>query len=567
MVTDPAIELAAFDRRAPNLVALLLAHLRARAGRVAVLILLALLLAGVAVLPPVLVGRLVDVALAGGVGSGAILGVTGAIALAALADAGLTLARRRLAIRNEMAMRASAARARFQASVRLPLPAFGGGNEAALIRSFDDLDAVVEFLAGRALDLFAELAVIAGYAVLLLAVDARLALVFFLLASGGLGTSVLLGRATRRAADNWLPLRDRRFGFIVEALTSMLTIKTLGAHGQMAAPFGREQDSEQAGMHAWRERMALADAATRFWAVATPAVGTATGVLMLVAGQLSAGSLVLFLSVSGGLVAALSAAHALVQELHQARASLGRMRALTGAAPEVLGDTENAMPAEAALRGERLRFTHAGSATPTLDGLELAIRPGEHVAIVGRSGEGKTTLAHVLARLLEAEAGDIGLGDGASGGLDAHRRAVLLVPHEIAVFSASLRENVRLWDSGVDDAAVRAALERAGLGTLLAQFADGLETELGARGNPLSAGQRQRLGLARMFLRRPAVLILDEATSALDARTEREVLDNVREYMRGRIVIAITHREAVAASFDRVLRMRGGRLEDAGVPD
>ena len=91
----------------------------------------------------------------------------------------------------------------------------------------------------------------------------------------------------------------------------------------------------------------------------------------------------------------------------------------------------------------------------------------------------------------------------------------------------------------------------------------GLDAPLGTHGNPLSAGQQQRLGLARVFTRRPEVLILDEATSAMDALTEREVLDNVRTFMRGRVLIVITHRDAVAARFDRVLRVEHGRVVEA----
>jgi ATP-binding cassette, subfamily B, bacterial len=165
-----------------------------------------------------------------------------------------------------------------------------------------------------------------------------------------------------------------------------------------------------------------------------------------------------------------------------------------------------------------------------------------------------------------ARGGQILLDGVAAGAMpvDCHRRRVLLVPHAVEVFSASVRDNVRLWDPGLTDADVSAALARAQLAETVAAFPDGLNTILGARGNPLSDGQRQRLNLARIFLRSPDILILDEATSALDIETEQEVLAQVRDFMRGRVLIVITHREHVAARFDRIVRMDRGRVAAAG---
>jgi len=559
MSARPTITL---ENRSTGLYGLVARFVSLRRRRVAALLALALLLAGLAVVPPVLVARIVDAAVENRASFQIVFVAGTGIAILALCDALLTLARRRLTAATELAVRDEAATAHFRKATRLPLPAYSGGNEAALIRSFDDLDSIVEFVASHSVDLLAQLLIIAGYITLMLVVDWQMAAVYLALAGLGLAHSIWLARAVQRSADRWLPLRDSRFSHIVECITSMLTIKTLSAHAQLPIPFRTEQDAEQKALQDFRHRRIAADAASRFWAIATPGIGTAVGVALLVDGQLSAGSLVLFLSVSAGLVGALSSVHQLLQELHHARASLERMHDLTDLEPEPLNDAEGLSVTPIHGAGvKHLNFTHAGGARQTIANLSMSVARGEHIAIVGPSGEGKTTLAHLFARLIGPESGAIDIGDPSPLPLDDHRRAVLLVSQAPTVFGASLRENVRMWNENVSDEAVHDALARADLGSLTHASANSLDTMLGAKGNPLSAGQRQRLGIARVFLRRPEILILDEATSAMDTETESRVLGHLREFMHGRTMLVITHREAVAATFDRVLRMRDREIQ------
>ncbi|MSP03422.1 MAG: ABC transporter ATP-binding protein [Acetobacteraceae bacterium] len=535
-------------------------HFRTSAWRVAGLAALSLLLAASAVLPSIVIARAVDAAIGGRLDAWAALIAGGGIAILAAWDAGLTLARRRLAIVTEIGVRGRAAKEHFRACVRLPMRDYAGGNEAALIRSFDDLDRVVEFVASRSVELLAEALIAAAAVTVMLWVEWPLALVFILLAVLSLATATRLSQAAKESLDAWLPVRDSRFGYIVECVTSMLTIKTLSAHAHVVRPFLREQELEQERLRDWRNRTALAESVTRFWGMAVPGIGIVCGAIMLIGGALTAGELLLFLSLSSGLGGALGALQSHLREWQEARAALARMRSLGIGMPEALEDEAVDAPTTPYLRIDSLGFRHLGARQDTLDDLRLDIAAGEHVAIVGRSGEGKTTLAHLLARLHDLARGTIAVGEGPAMTLDRHRRAVLLVPHVTAVFNASLRDNVRLWDETVDDAAVWRALDLAELRVQAAAWEGGLDAPLGSRGNPLSAGQQQRLGLARAFTRRPSVLILDEATSAMDRLTETDVLRNVRAFMRGHVLIVITHREAVAATFDRVLRVERGHV-------
>jgi len=550
-----------------SLAGLVAANLASRPGRIAILLLSTIALAVFAILPPVIVARIVDEAVEGRATAYSAMIAMIAVAVLAVFDAALTLFRRRITIATEIAVREERASSHFKTMTRLPMMAYGAGNEAALIRSFDELDTVVEFVTGQAVDLAAQTLIALSYILLMLVVDWRMAAVFVGLSLLGLVHSIWHATAMQKAADRWLPLRDRRFGFIVECITSMLTIKSLSAHTHLRGPFEREQATEQAALRDFRNRRSDGDAVSRFWTVATPGIGTAFGVVLLASNQLTAGSLVLFLSVSATLVGTLSQIHQHLQSLHEARASLQRMRHVTREQPELLLDRVRSRPGTpVTVTAEDVTFRHAAAGHDVLRNVSLRLEPGRHVAMVGVSGVGKTTLAHLLARLLEPASGRISV-DGRSCDLDEHRRTVVLVPHTVAIFSTTLRENVRLWDESFDDGTVSDALRLAGLESLEKDDPAGLDTLLGAHGNPLSAGQRQRIGLARAFLRKPNALILDEATSALDAQTEHVVLGNLRAQMKHGTLLVITHRDAVAASFDRVVRMQdGGIVEQEGPP-
>ena len=527
-------------------------------SRVLLQVILALMLAGLALLPPVLIGSLIDRVIAGTMDMRLAWVATVAVFALAALDGALTWARKRKAVANEISLRAAVAGAHFRSCMRLPASEFQQGNHLFLIRSFDDLDNVVEVIAGSSVEIFTNAAVFTAYAVLMLVTDLRLGTILLALAVLSLATSIVTTRASRLACENWLPVRDARFSHVVECVTSMPTIKTLGAHTSVAGPFSRQQAAEDSALSRYRSRLALADAARRFWSVAAPGIGAVAGMLLVIDGSLTAGAFVMFLAIVPGFSGILSALHSEAEKLGHASAALTRMRQVASADQELLSEgtvSRSAVDPVTRLELRNLGFRHRDSALDTLTGIDMSVLAGEHVAIMGPSGRGKTTLNALLARLHEPQDGEIVIdGDPVTASdLSEHRRRLLLLPHSIAVFSASLRENVRLWDEDISDDLAIAALERAQLGLAPALFPEGLDTVLGERGNPLSAGQRQRLGLARVFLRKPAILIVDEATSSLDHETEQAVLTNLRQHMAGRILLFVTHRRQIADTLDRIV--------------
>ena len=209
-----------------------------------------------------------------------------------------------------------------------------------------------------------------------------------------------------------------------------------------------------------------------------------------------------------------------------------------------------------------------GRGSEDLEGIDIEIPPGQVVAVVGASGSGKSTLADLLTRQLDPDAGRVLLDghDLRSLSLADLRRHVALVEQDPFIFHAAVADNVRYARPGATDAEVEYALEAAGLAQLVGSMPNGTETVVGERGKRLSAGERQRLAIARAFLADPAVLVMDEATGALDPSSEAAVLEGYDRVMRGRTTLLITHRRDLARRADRIVVIDDGRISEDGPP-
>jgi ATP-binding cassette subfamily B protein len=201
-----------------------------------------------------------------------------------------------------------------------------------------------------------------------------------------------------------------------------------------------------------------------------------------------------------------------------------------------------------------------------LRGVDLEVEPGRTVAIVGPTGSGKTTLVMLIPRLYDVNEGAV-LVDGADvREVDpaSLRREVAVVSDDAFLFSASLRDNIAYAYPEAGDDEVVAAAQRAGLGGLLDDLPDGLDTIVGERGLTLSGGQRQRVAIARALLAEPRILILDDATSSVDATTESQIKSALGEVMEGRTTFVIAHRLSTIALADEVVVLEEGRVAARG---
>jgi len=217
---------------------------------------------------------------------------------------------------------------------------------------------------------------------------------------------------------------------------------------------------------------------------------------------------------------------------------------------------------------DNVGFTYAGRDQPVLEGINLSIPVGSRIALVGRTGSGKTTLAHIILGLYTPSSGELCL-DGiplTAEEMPAWQANCALVPQDIRLLDTSVRENIAFGHSGddIDDDEVWNALAAAQFDDVVSQMPYGLYTMIGENGVKLSGGQRQRLSLARAFYRKASVLILDEATSALDNKTEHEVMQALDIIGRRCTTIVIAHRLSTVRKCDQVFEVSEGRIKASG---
>ncbi len=231
----------------------------------------------------------------------------------------------------------------------------------------------------------------------------------------------------------------------------------------------------------------------------------------------------------------------------------------------VLGEATPLQTCQGAVTFEHVSFTYRGR-EETIRDFDLVINPGETVALVGRSGSGKTTVARLLLRYFDVHSGCIRVDGVDIRTLDPHvlRGHIGIVSQEVEVFSGTIAENIRYGRPDATDEEVIEAAKLAAIHDFIQSLSNAYETEIGERGIDLSGGQRQRIGIARAILRNPAILIFDEATSHLDSQSEKEIQGALERVRRDRTMIVIAHRLSTTMSADRIIVLDNGVVVEQG---
>ena len=359
---------------------------------------------------------------------------------------------------------------------------------------------------------------------------------------------------------------------VEESVSGVRVVKGFGAESVQRARLRVEADDlYDASITATRVRAAFLpglDALPQLGLVAVLAYGGH----QVIDGHLSLGSLVAFNVYILMLIWPLRTLGMILAQAQRAVASAERVHEVLAAEPRIVDEPDAAPlpPGAGDLVFRGVTFAYPGGAVaPVLAGFDLHVRAGESVALVGPTGCGKTTVARLIPRFYDIDAGSIEIDGADVRRVPLHdlRRAVGIVFEDTFLFNDTVGANITFAEPEADMARIERAARLAGAHDFIITLPDGYATEIGERGFSLSGGQRQRLAIARAILADPRILILDDATSSVDASTEQEIKGALREVMQGRTTFVIAHRLSTIALADEIAVLEHGRLAARGTHD
>ena len=441
-----------------------------------------------------------------------------------------------------------------------------------LSRLTNDVGAIQTSLTGNLLTFAQQVVMLIGAVTLVIVTEWRLAGIVLLAVPPIILAGAFFGRRLQRLSGEAQAALGVTTTVLEETLAGVRTVKAFGREGYEIARYGRSvEETFAVAMRRTRVRSVFGPTITLF------ALLTLTGVLIFGArqvanGELSPGALVsalLYMTMVAGSIGGLTGVYA---QLREASGAAERLFEILDTPPQI-ADVPGARPLPAPVRGavqiEALSFRYGGLApgtSPTLDNVQLTLAPGETVALVGPSGAGKTTLANLLLRFYEPDAGRILLDgrDLRDITLASLREVVGVVPQEPALFGGTIGENIAYGRLDAPQEAIEAAARAANAHGFIAELPEGYATIVGERGIRLSGGQRQRVAIARAILKDPRLLILDEATSSLDNESEAAIQAALERLMRGRTTLVIAHRLSTVERADRIVVLDRGRIVEEG---
>jgi ATP-binding cassette, subfamily B, bacterial len=364
---------------------------------------------------------------------------------------------------------------------------------------------------------------------------------------------------------------------IAESVVGAPTVRAYGVRARTAARIDGAIDRHYRASVDAQKVTAAVFVSGEFVAAFANAAVVVVGVLLGLAGEISAGTLVAFLFLVTLFVAPVQTASEVLNEAQNAVAGFRRVLDVIDTEPDVrdpaLGDAAvHELPyGPLGVRFDSVAFRYAPGARWALRDVALTVEPRRRVAIVGETGSGKTTFAKLVTRLMDPVEGTVLLGSDAGGWVPLHevafdslRSRVVMVPQDGFLFDATVADNVRYGRLAMTDAQVAVAFEELGLGDWLEGLPEGVATHVGQRGESLSAGERQLVAVARAYVADPDLLVLDEATSAVDPATERRLTHALDRLTDGRTTLTIAHRLSTAERADEILVVDAGHVVQRG---
>ncbi|WP_444911217.1 type I secretion system permease/ATPase [Microbulbifer sp. PAAF003] len=458
----------------------------------------------------------------------------------------------------------------FSHLLRLPIAYFQSRRVGDTVARVRELDSIRQFITGSALTLCVDLFfTLVFFAVMFLYSPT---LTWIVLGSLPLYVllSIVITPILRSRLQEKFKLGAENQSFLVEACNGVETLKSMAVEPQMQ----RRWEEQLAGyVNASFRALNLGNVASQCASLINKLVTVGVlwvGAHLVISGDLSVGMLIAFNMIAGRVSQPILKLVQLWQDFQQAGISIKRLGDILNSPTEAGHDpNRTTLPTiRGEIRFEHVKFRYGPERPLVIDGIQLSIRPGEVVGIVGKSGSGKSTLTKLVQRLYVPEGGRV-LVDGVDLALVDPawlRQKVGVVLQESFLLNRTVRDNIALADPGAPMEKVVAVAKQAGAYDFILELPEGFDTVVGEQGSSLSGGQKQRIAIARALMADPRILIFDEATSALDYESEAIVQANMRQICRGRTVLIIAHRLSAVRDANRIVVMEKGRVVEQGSP-
>lgn len=358
-------------------------------------------------------------------------------------------------------------------------------------------------------------------------------------------------------------------GFVQETFSGIRVIKAYGREDEVMRKFAGESEDYK------KTSLDLIQVQALFYPVMLLLIGLSTiitiyaGGVEVMNGTITSGNIAEFIVYLNQLMFPVMSLGWVTSLVQRAAASQRRINEFLHTQPEIL--TEDGVRAELQghIKFENVSFTYPDTGIKALSDVSFEVRPGQFLAIIGRTGSGKSTIANLLLRMYDSTSGKIYIDGRAIQELDlkSYRSQAGFVPQEVFLFSDTIANNIAFGRTTTISGEVETAAREAAVYENILHFENGFETMIGERGITLSGGQKQRISIARALIKQPQLLILDDCLSAVDTKTEEEILTNLGKNMRGKTSVIIAHRVSTIKNADIILVMEDGRIVEQGNHD
>ncbi|MCB2261715.1 MAG: type I secretion system permease/ATPase [Candidatus Thiosymbion ectosymbiont of Robbea hypermnestra] len=453
----------------------------------------------------------------------------------------------------------------------LPLAYFESRQVGQNVARVRELDTIRNFITGTALTLVIDLFFVFVFLGVMWYYSPTLTWIVLATVPAYVVLSIFITPILRRRLDDKFKHGAANTAFLTESITGIGTVKSMSVEPQMRRKL---EDHLSSYVHASFRSQNLGNIANQIAGLVNKLMTLGIiwwGTHLAIEGVITVGQLVAFNMLAGRVSGPVLKLVQLWQEFQQAGISIDRLGDILNTPREPgFNPNRSRLPSlQGAVALDHVRFRYRVDGPLILQEIDLHVKPGEVIGIVGRSGSGKSTITKLIQRLYVPESGRV-LVDGVDlAMIDTAwlRRQIGVVLQENFLFNRSIRENIALVDPSIPMERVVAAARLSGAHEFIVELPEGYDALVGEQGSNLSGGQRQRLAIARALIDQPRILILDEATSALDYESERLIQDNMARICRGRTVFIIAHRLSTVRACDRILVMDKGRIVEQGKHD